>query len=195
MVTTRAGAAGPDVRFRVLRAAYIRSWIAVTFIVALLATDQGVSGKKAVVVIAAIFTGQLTIGWGNDLLDASRDHQVGRRDKPLANGMLPPSAVLRCVAVAVAVRIGLSLLAGWRSRLTHLALGVASGHLYNYYFKATRWSWFPYAVAFSSLPAVVTLADTPATAPPGRVTSCRCPPVAGAHRRAGSCWPATPPDW
>jgi hypothetical protein len=130
MVTTRAGAAGPGVLFPVLRAAYIRPWIAVTFIVALLATGQGVSGKEVVVVIAAIFTGQLTIGWGKDLLDASRDHQVGRRDKPLANGMLPPSVALRCVAV----RIGLSLLPGWRSGLTHRALGVAFGHLYNYYF-------------------------------------------------------------
>ncbi len=60
----------------------------------------------------------------------------------------------------------LSLLVGWRSAAVHLVLGVGSGHLYNLVLKSTRWSWMPYAVAFGTLPAVVTLADVPPHWPP-----------------------------
>lgn len=165
-MTTRTEAAHPGVVRPLLRAAHFGPSVAVTFIVALLALGQNLPAYKGVVVTAAVFTGQLTIGWGNDLLDANRDREVGRPDKPLANGELTPPSVLRCLGVAAALCVLLSLLAGWRSGLTHLALGVAFGHLYNFYFKATPWSWLPYAVAFGSLPAVVTLADSPPHWPP-----------------------------
>lgn len=165
-MTTRAEAARPAVLLPLLRAAHFGPSVAVTFIVALLALALDLPAYKGVVVTAAVFTGQLTIGWGNDLLDADRDREVGRLDKPLANRDLTPSFVLRWLVVAAAACVVLSLLAGWRSGVTHLALGVAFGHLYNLYFKATPWSWLPYAVAFGSLPAVVTLADSPSHWPP-----------------------------
>jgi 4-hydroxybenzoate polyprenyltransferase len=60
----------------------------------------------------------------------------------------------------------LSLSAGWRSAVVHLLLVVASGHAYNVGLKATAASWVPYAVAFGSLPAVVTFAGTSPEAPP-----------------------------
>jgi 4-hydroxybenzoate polyprenyltransferase len=165
-VTTRAEAARSAVLLPLLRAAHFGPSVAVTSIVALLAIATGLPAYKGVVVTAAVFTGQLTIGWGNDLLDASRDREVGRSDKPLANSDLTPSFVLRWLVLAAAACVVLSLLAGWRSGLTHLALGVTFGHLYNLYFKATPWSWLPYAVAFGSLPAVVSLADSPPQWPP-----------------------------
>jgi 4-hydroxybenzoate polyprenyltransferase len=165
-VTTRAEVARPAVLIPLLRAAHFGPSMAVTAIVVLLALAMDLSAYKGVAVTAAVLTGQLTIGWGNDLLDASRDREVGRSDKPLASGDLTPSFVLRWLVVAAAVCVVLSLLAGWRSGVTHLALGVAFGHLYNLYFKATRWSWLPYAVAFGSLPAVVSLAGSPAQWPP-----------------------------
>ncbi|HSJ21669.1 MAG TPA: UbiA family prenyltransferase [Nocardioidaceae bacterium] len=165
-MTTRAEAARPPVLLPLLRAAHFGPSVAVTTIVALLAFALGLPAHKGVVVTAAVFTGQLTIGWGNDLLDAGRDREVGRSDKPLVSSDLTPSFVLRWLVVAAAACVVLSLLAGWRSGVTHLALGVAFGHLYNLYFKATPWSWLPYAVAFGSLPAVVSLADTPPQWPP-----------------------------
>ena len=165
-MTTRAEVARPAVLIPLLRAAHFGPSMAVTAIVVLLALAMDLSAYKGVAVTAAVFTGQLTIGWGNDLLDASRDRDVGRFDKPLASGDLTPSFVLRWLVVAAAACVVLSLLAGWRSGVTHLALGVAFGHLYNLYFKATRWSWLPYAVAFGSLPAVVSLAGSPAQWPP-----------------------------
>lgn len=165
-MTTRTEAARPGVLLPLLRAAHFGPSVAVTFIVALLALALDLPAYKGVVVTAAVFTGQLTIGWGNDLLDANRDREVGRPDKPLANRDLTPSFVLRWLVVAAAACVVLSLLAGWRSGVTHLALGVVFGHLYNLYFKATPWSWLPYAVAFGSLPAVVSLADSPPQWPP-----------------------------
>jgi 4-hydroxybenzoate polyprenyltransferase len=149
-----------------LRAAHVGPTVAVTTIVALLALSLGLPAYKGLVVTLAVFTGQLTIGWGNDLLDVDRDREVGRPDKPLANGDLAPSVVRRWLVASAAACVVLSLLAGWRSGATHLALLVGFGHLYNLSFKATPWSWLPYAVAFGSLPAVVSLADSPPQWPP-----------------------------
>ncbi|MFA9445343.1 UbiA family prenyltransferase [Egicoccus sp. AB-alg6-2] len=149
-----------------LRAAHVGPSVAVTTITALLALAHDLSPAEGAVVTGAVFAGQLTIGWGNDLLDVHRDREVGRADKPLANGDLTPSFVLRWLIVAAVVCVALSMLAGWRSGLTHLALLVAFGHLYNVHLKATAWSWLPYAVAFGSLPAVVSLAGSPSRWPP-----------------------------
>jgi 4-hydroxybenzoate polyprenyltransferase len=165
-VTTRAEAARPAIVLPLLRAAHFGPSVAVTAIVVLLAVAMGLPVYEGIVVTLAVFTGQLTIGWGNDLLDVDRDREVGRSDKPLANGDLTPSFVRRWLIVAAAACVALSLLAGWRSGATHLALLVAFGHLYNVYFKATPWSWLPYAVAFGSLPAVVSLANSPSRWPP-----------------------------
>ncbi len=164
-MTTRAVAARPAVVLPLLRAAHFGPSVAVTTIAALLALALGLPVSKGVVVTLAVFSGQLTIGWGNDLLDMDRDREVSRADKPLANGDLAPSFVLRWLIVAAAACVALSLLAGWRSGVTHLALLVV-GHLYNVYFKATFWSWLPYAVAFGSLPAVISLANSPSQWPP-----------------------------
>jgi len=134
--------------------------------VALLALDTDLEPAAAGFVVGAVFSGQLTIGWGNDLVDLPRDRAVGRSDKPLAAGELDRRFVLRCLAVAAVACVVLSLLAGWRSGLVHLFVGVASGHAYNLGVKATAWSWLPYALAFGTLPSVVTLAgDTPSWAP------------------------------
>ncbi len=149
-----------------LRAAHLGPSVAVTTVVALLAVGQGLPPYRGVIVTAAVLAGQLTIGWGNDLVDARRDRQVGRTDKPLATGVLRASTVTACLSVAAVACVVLSLLVGWRSGLVHLGLGVTSGHLYNLWLKRTSWSWLPYAVAFGTLPAVVTLADLPYHWPP-----------------------------
>ncbi len=164
-MTTHTEAARPGVVLPLLRAAHFGPSVAVTTIAILLALALGLPVYEGVVVTVAVFTGQLTIGWGNDLLDVDRDREIGRPDKPLANGDLTPPFVRRWLIVAAAACVVLSLLAGWRSGATHLVLLVGSGHLYNVYFKATAWSWLPYAVAFGSLPAVVSLADSPAQWP------------------------------
>src|SRR6476469_7212330 len=123
-----------------LRAAHLGPTLAVTTVVALLAVGQHLPGYRGLVVTAAVLTGQLTIGWANDLLDAPRDRQVGRSDKPLATGELRTSTVRACLVAAGVACVVLSLLVGWRSAVVHLGLGVSSGHLYNLWLKRTPWS-------------------------------------------------------
>ena len=165
-MTTRAEERRPAALMPLLLAAHIGPSAAVTTVVALLSVAADLPLAKGVVVTAAVFTGQLTIGWGNDLLDASRDREVGRSDKPLANGLVDPAFVQRCLVAAAVACVVLSFLAGWQSGLVHLFLGVAFGHLYNLWFKKTLLSWLPYAVAFGALPAIVWLADEPPATPP-----------------------------
>ena len=174
MGTAISGATGsparPGVRrssaVALFRAAHFPPTVAVTVVVALLAAADGKPPGVAAVVTAAVFTGQLTIGWGNDLADADRDGQVGRRDKPLASGQLSDTVVRVALAVAAVACVALSFGAGWRSALVHLVLGVSSGHAYNLVAKRTAWSWLPYAVAFGSLPAVATLSRSSPHWPP-----------------------------
>ncbi|HET6563327.1 MAG TPA: UbiA family prenyltransferase [Marmoricola sp.] len=150
----------------VLVAAHIGPALVVTAVVAMLAAAEELGPGTGVVVTLAVLAGQLTIGWGNDLVDAPRDREVGRRDKPLADGRLSPALVRRCLVVAGVACVVLSIAVGWRSALVHLALMVGGGHAYNLGLKATAWSWLPYAVAFGTLPAVVTLAGSSPAWPP-----------------------------
>lgn len=148
-----------------LRAAHLGPSAAVTAAAGLIGVARDLAWPTVATAASAVLAGQLTIGWGNDLLDAARDRQVGRTDKPIAAGVLAAAPVRLAVVVAGAACVVLSLLLGWRSAGVH-ALGVGCGHLYNAGAKATAWSWLPYAVAFGSLPAVLTLAESPPAAPP-----------------------------
>ena len=141
-----------------LRAAHIEPTIAVTVLATLLAVANGLGARRIVLVAAAVFAGQLVIGWSNDLLDAGRDISVGRSDKPLATGEVTRGEVSVALGGAALAAVTLSAALGWRSALVHLVLVVGSGVAYNLRLKATAWSWLPYVVAFGSLPAVVSLA-------------------------------------
>lgn len=149
-----------------VRACHPEPTVAVTALTVLLAVGAGATAGTTLLVTAAVFTGQLSIGWSNDLVDARRDKIVHRADKPVATGALAESTVRVALVVAVAACVVLSLLCGLRSGLTHLTLGVGSGWAYNLGLKRTRWSWLPYALAFGSLPAVVSQALSPPHLPP-----------------------------
>jgi 4-hydroxybenzoate polyprenyltransferase len=110
------------------------------------------------VVTGAVAAGQLTIGWSNDVIDASRDQQVGRADKPVARGEVSEVVVRRMIAVAAGACLVLSLACGLASATVHLLLVVGSGWAYNLGLKRVVWSGLPYAIAFGALPAVITLA-------------------------------------
>ena len=72
-------------------------------------------------------TGQLSIGWSNDLIDAARDRKVGRPDKPIARGEISAGLVQRAVAVALFLCVVLSLACGLAAAVVHLFLGVGVG--------------------------------------------------------------------
>ncbi|MEH0474176.1 UbiA family prenyltransferase [Streptomyces sp. B21-097] len=141
-----------------LAAAHGGPALAVTVVAGLLAVRGALRPLDAVLVTAAVFTGQLTVGWGNDLLDLRRDRAVGRTDKPLAVGSLPVGRAAGALVVAAVACLVLSVLAGWRTALLNATLATGAGHAYNLGLKATVWSWAPYACAFGTLPSVVTLA-------------------------------------
>jgi 4-hydroxybenzoate polyprenyltransferase len=117
----------------------------------------GNSAHTVLIGASAVLSGQLSIGWSNDALDASRDQISGRSDKPVALGALTSSFVMRAAVVAAGTCVVLSLLLGWRPAAVHL-VGVGCGWLYNAVAKSTPWSPLPFAIAFGGLPAVATLA-------------------------------------
>lgn len=147
----------------VLASAHPGPALAVTVLAGLLAVPAGLGPAEGALVVAAVLTGQLSIGWSNDLIDLRRDRAVGRTDKPLATGAVPVRLVRACCAVALVATLPLSLSLGVGAGLAHLML-VAAGWAYNLGLKSTVLSWLPYAVAFGGLPAVVWLAGP--TAPP-----------------------------
>ncbi|MDQ1668127.1 MAG: hypothetical protein QOE40_188 [Actinomycetota bacterium] len=120
---------------------------------------SAVAGRPAggvLVVALAVLTGQLSIGWSNDLLDQRRDRAAGRRDKPLVSGQVSARTVLLCCAAAVTACVPLSLASGWRAGLCHLVV-VVGGWAYNLGLKRTVLSFLPYAVSFGSLTAFLAL--------------------------------------
>lgn len=117
-----------------------------------LAADRGVA---TALVAAAVLSGQLSVGWSNDWLDAGRDRAAGRRDKPVVAGQVGEATVRAGAGAALVLAAPLSLVAaGPRGAAVHLvAIGVAWA--YNLGVKGTVWSPVPYAVAFGLLPVFV----------------------------------------
>lgn len=193
MIATRAAGSSrslpgrlPPLRL-VLRAAHPRPSVAVALLVTAYAASVGLSPARIGLVAGAVLAGQLTIGWCNDLVDAPRDREVGRSDKPLATGELSAVQVRRALGVSVAATLVLSLACGPVAGAVHLVC-VAAGWAYDLRVKATAWSWLPYAVAFGGLPAFVTLAGPEAALPPAAVM------VAGALLGVGAHFVNVVPD-
>ncbi|MFH0248101.1 hypothetical protein ACG5V6_07730, partial [Streptomyces chitinivorans] len=69
---------GPPTALALLTAAHGGPALAVTAVAGLLALRGGLRLPEAAAVTAAVLAGQLTIGWGNDLRDLSRDRAAGR---------------------------------------------------------------------------------------------------------------------
>ncbi|CAN5380317.1 UbiA family prenyltransferase [soil metagenome] len=154
-----------------VRASHPEPTVAVTALATALAWAADVSPRSILFLAVAVVAGQLSVGWSNDLLDAERDREVRRLDKPVATGALTRSTVRGAIVGALVVAVAASLGVGLRPGLLHLGL-VAVGWLYNLGLKRTLLSWLPYAVCFGLMPAVVTLAQRdPAFAPAWMITA------------------------
>ncbi len=140
------------------RACHPGPCVAVTAVATGLAVATGRGAVTGTLVVAAVFTGQLSIGWSNDLLDVERDRQAHRADKPAALGEVSVQTLRVATLAALLACLVLSLGVGAASAAVHLGLGVAGGWAYNLGLKATAFSPLPYAAAFGSLPSVITLA-------------------------------------
>ncbi len=125
----------------------------------------GLSPPRLVLLGATVLSGQLSIGWLNDLVDRSADVAAGRRDKPLAHGTVSVRTVTVAFWMAAVITLPLSFALGWAAGLCHLVT-VGSGWAYDLWLKRSAWSWLPYVLAFGALPAVVVLSLPGAPPPP-----------------------------
>lgn len=131
--------------------------LAVTAMAGFLAVAVGLPVGTVLLVIGAVLTGQLSIGWHNDLLDAERDRRAERTDKPMATGGVDPSTIRIATAAALVATVVLSVLLGFPAGAAALLI-VVCGWGYNLGLRATAASFVPYVVAFGVLSAVPTLA-------------------------------------
>lgn len=161
--------------------------LAVTAMVTALAVTTGRDVAGVLLVAGAVLTGQLSIGWLNDLLDAERDRTVGRTDKPVVSGEVSTRTVRVATGVAAVLCVPLSLASGWLAGSLHL-VAVAAGLAYDAGLKASRASVLPYAVCFGLLPVFVVLGVPGAPTPPWWL------PVAGALLGSGAHFANVLPD-
>jgi len=138
-----------------LRACHLQPTLAVTAIATTLALSAG-RGAGAVWVALAVLSGQLSVGWSNDYLDRDRDRSAGRADKPIVAGRVTARTVGSAAVVAGILCVPLSMMSGWRAGSIHLG-AVAVAWAYNGRLQGTIASVVPYTLAFSVLPAFVTL--------------------------------------
>ncbi|MGI8754027.1 MAG: UbiA family prenyltransferase [Acidimicrobiales bacterium] len=139
--------------------------VVVTGVAVALAAAEGRGATGLVAVGGAVLSGQLSVGWHNDWLDAERDRLSARGDKPVARGAIPRRVVGRAAGIAVVAVVPLSLLSGPRAAAAHLT-AVALAWAYNARLKATMLSFVPYALAFPLLVAFVSLGLPGAPGPP-----------------------------
>jgi 4-hydroxybenzoate polyprenyltransferase len=175
-----------------LRACHPEPTVAVTLMITALAVTTGRDARGVLWVAAAVLTGQLSIGWLNDALDARRDRAVGRLDKPVATGAVSARTVGIAAAVAAAASVPLSFASGLLAGGVHL-VAVAAGWAYDLGLKSSRWSVLPYVVCFALLPVFVVLG-----LPPGPNGVPPLPqwwlPLAGALLGAGAHFANVLPD-
>ncbi len=142
---------------RLLGTSHFGPSLMVTLAGYLMAQSTGSVGS-ALGIALTIFTGQLCIGWTNDLVDLESDRLQGRKNKPLANGIISVRTVIIATGISLTSCILLSLLGpfGLRGGSLHL-LGVSCGIAYNFYFKKSILSPLPYIVAFGAFPSAIAL--------------------------------------
>lgn len=128
--------------------------VAVTAFFTATAAAAGVPAGRCALLAAAVLAGQLSVGWANDYLDAPLDAAAGRRDKPVAAGLVRREVVGRCAGLALAAAVPLSLALGARAGAAHLA-AVGWAWSYDVRLKSTWWSPLPYVVSFGLVPVIV----------------------------------------
>jgi 4-hydroxybenzoate polyprenyltransferase len=112
----------------------------------------------AYVIAFTVVTGQLIVGWSNDLYDYKDDLAHNRTNKPLVSGLITKQYLQKCLGFMLPFSFIANLLGplGIKGGLVYM-LGIACGVAYNFYFKFSILSPLPYAIAFAALPSCVAI--------------------------------------
>jgi 4-hydroxybenzoate polyprenyltransferase len=112
----------------------------------------------SILIAISIFTGQLVVGWSNDLIDYQDDLSHQRVKKPLIAGLITPKFLMSWLRVMVPIALFTNLfgpLGFIGGGVSIFAIAWAVG--YNFYFKFTILSPLPFAIAFGALPSAIAL--------------------------------------
>lgn len=113
---------------------------------------------QSLLIALAFFTGQLIVGWSNDLFDYADDLSHKRMNKPLVAGLITDKLLKFWLGAMIPISIVLNLfgpLGFVGGGLSLFAIGWALA--YNFYFKFNILSPLPFAVAFAILPSCMAL--------------------------------------
>ena len=140
-----------------LKAAHFGPTLIVTSISFGLSTYYWWEGP-AYVIAFGVFTGQLVVGWSNDLYDYDDDLKHQRIKKPLVSGLITQQYLQKWLRFMLTFSFVANLLGplGIKGGLVYM-LGIACGVAYNFYFKFNFLSPLPFAIAFAALPSSVVI--------------------------------------
>ena len=112
----------------------------------------------AYLIAFGVFTGQLVVGWSNDLYDFADDQKHNRLNKPLVAGTITPNYLMKWLRFMVPFSFVANLLGplGFKGGLVYM-FGISMGVAYNFYFKFNVFSWLPFALAFAALPSCIAI--------------------------------------
>jgi 4-hydroxybenzoate polyprenyltransferase len=121
---------------------------------------------SALIIALGFFSGQLIVGWSNDLIDYADDLSHQRVNKPLVAGLITRKFLQSWLVLMIPVALVINLfgpLGFVGGGLSIFAIVWALG--YNFYFKFNIFSPLPYAVAFAILPSCMAFSQdkTPPT--------------------------------
>ncbi len=110
----------------------------------------------AYVIAFGVFTGQLVVGWSNDLYDYQDDLRHQRTKKPLVSGIITKEFLEKWLRFMVPFSFIANIFGplGVKGGLVYM-FGIACGVVYNLYFKFSILSPLPYALAFAALPSCI----------------------------------------
>lgn len=125
-------------------------------VAAFVAVGAAISGRpfsQVALVLITVLTGQVILGWHNDLVDAGRDRRHQTPGKPIADGTVDSGQVWFALACAVLLVVPLSVANGVIAGACHLfilGLGMVTnaGLLRN-----TRFSYVTWMASFALWPA------------------------------------------
>ena len=98
-----------------------------------------------------VFTGQLIVGWSNDLYDYEDELKHNRVKNQLVAGLISRKYLTNWLRFMVPFSFIANLLGplGLKGGLVYM-FGISMGVAYNFYYKFNIFSWLPFALAFAA---------------------------------------------